>query len=122
MSRTGGRNVCRKVPVPAIGFGHQGRHLQGGDAKPQSADILTQKTGAHFFVFPCGGRNAAAGKRLPELPKNQSAFSSRVKRRCHDGEIEKNQIAIITRDRDEEEGKGKKQCARQEPCHGLVGR
>ena len=63
MSRTGGRNVWRKpgrkVQLRAVGFGHQGRCLQGGDTEPQSADILTQKTGAHFFLY-----SLATGKTL----------------------------------------------------------
>jgi hypothetical protein len=51
----GGPNVCRKsgrkVQVRAVGFARQGRCLQGGDAEAQSADILTEKTGAHFFRY-----------------------------------------------------------------------
>jgi hypothetical protein len=43
MSRTGRRNVHRKSgrSLPTVGFGHHGGDLQGGDAEPQSANILT---------------------------------------------------------------------------------
>ena len=75
MSRTGGRHVWRKpgrkAQLRALGFGHQGRCLQGGDAKPQGADILPQKTGAHFFFIRLQREKRCGRKKAPEkLPKN----------------------------------------------------
>src|ERR1700742_2473031 len=80
MSCTGGCKVRRKsgrklVQPLAVGFGHQGRCLQGGDAKPQSTDILTQKTGAHFFRYSLAtGRTPRAEKGSRETAEKSVSF------------------------------------------------
>jgi hypothetical protein len=48
--------------------------LQGGDAKPQGADILTKKTGAHFFIIPLSCENEACGKTLPKTAEKMITF------------------------------------------------
>ena len=126
MSRTGGRNVRRKSGRVSGSrpLGSDIRAVSAGWRRqtPKRKHFDPENRRAFFSLFAARGRTPRAEKGSRELPKNQSAFSNRVKRRRHDGEIEKNQIAIVARDRDEEEGEGKEQRARQQPGHRLVGR
>ena len=79
MSGTDGRNLWRKsgrkVQPLAAGFGYQGWCLQGGDAEPQGADILTEKTGAHFFRYSLApGRTPRGHKGSRKIAEKPVSF------------------------------------------------